>query len=215
MLVSGFILRVSLLFPVYYEISDYITLHYITLHYSVHSKYLTYLYFVPILQYLFLQQLFYFPNLFVLILPVNFSCQGGNQSTRRKPATFVRALTYSFHMSVMSEVLSEDRAQENGLQRWKALVCSDECSTEVLFIANVASKSWLSICAFIAIQHNMWKLLNAVVLSRRVEDWHQLVRDSKLGKSQRKQLQAAVQHRFQVLLHCIAFLCTGLLQEET
>ncbi|XP_046840544.1 TBCC domain-containing protein 1-like [Xenia sp. Carnegie-2017] len=32
---------------------------------------------------------------------------------------------------------------------------------------------------------------------KRVEDWHQLVRDSKLSKSQRKQLQAAVQHRFQ------------------
>lgn len=32
---------------------------------------------------------------------------------------------------------------------------------------------------------------------KRVDDWHQLVRESKLGKSQRKQLQAAVQHRFQ------------------
>ncbi|CAB4033200.1 TBCC domain-containing 1-like [Paramuricea clavata] len=32
---------------------------------------------------------------------------------------------------------------------------------------------------------------------KRVDDWHQLVRESKLAKSQRKQLQAAVQHRFQ------------------
>lgn len=32
---------------------------------------------------------------------------------------------------------------------------------------------------------------------KRVEDWHQMVRDAGLVRSQRKQLQAAVQHRFQ------------------
>ena len=37
-----------------------------------------------------------------------------------------RALTYSFHMSVMSEVLSEDRTQDSEVKG----DCSDDCTTE-------------------------------------------------------------------------------------
>ena len=51
---------------------------------------------------------------------------GGNRSARRKPTTFGKALTYSFHMSVMSEVLSEDRTQDSEVKG----ACSDDCATE-------------------------------------------------------------------------------------
>ena len=42
----------------------------------------------------------------------------------RKPMTFGRALTYSFHMSVMSEVFREDRTQDLEVKG----ACSDNCT---------------------------------------------------------------------------------------
>ena len=42
------------------------------------------------------------------------------------PTTSGRALTYSFHMSVMSAILSEDRTQDSEVKG----ACSDDCATE-------------------------------------------------------------------------------------
>ena len=44
----------------------------------------------------------------------------------RKPTTFGRALTYSFHISVMCEVLNEDRNQDSEVKG----ACSEDCATE-------------------------------------------------------------------------------------
>ena len=55
-----------------------------------------------------------------------------NRSARRKPTTFGRALTYSFHMSVMSEVLSEDRTQDSEVKG----ACSDDCATKAPPLVN-------------------------------------------------------------------------------
>ena len=69
------------------------------------------------LNYLFLQQLrFTSVAVFILTHSVNFSV-GGNRSARRKPTTFGRVLTDSFHMSGalgssnIEKVLSENRTR--------------------------------------------------------------------------------------------------------
>ncbi len=69
------------------------------------------------LNYLFLQQFrFSFPICDILTHPVNFSVRG-NRSARRKPTTFGRVLTNSFHMnealssSNVENVLTENRTR--------------------------------------------------------------------------------------------------------
>ena len=82
--------------------------------------------FTPITRahYLFLQL-----NSFAFLICISYPTQstfpvGGNRSGRRKPTTFGGALTYSFHMSVMIEVLSEDRTQDSEVKA----ACSDDCA---------------------------------------------------------------------------------------
>ncbi len=68
----------------------------------------------------------YFTSLsvFILIHPVNFPV-GGNRSARRKPTTFDRVLTDSFHMSralgssYVEKVLAENRTCNLRWKRWK------------------------------------------------------------------------------------------------
>ena len=72
---------------------------------------------------LFLQQLrFTSLSVFILTHPVNFPV-GGNRSARRKPTTFGRVLTDSFHMSEalgssnIEKVLSENQTRNLGGER--------------------------------------------------------------------------------------------------
>ena len=84
---------------------------YLLSHYSVYSNYinyLTYLYYVLSLYFIYFHNnRFYFPNVgFILIHPVNFPC-GRKLECPEKTHDFRQSVDLLFHMSLISEVLSQ------------------------------------------------------------------------------------------------------------